>query len=125
MSVASTTSPAPPTLLVACLCAQWCGTCRDYGVVLEQVRQRFGAAVKVIFVDIEDDDAWLDGVEVENFPTVLIAAGAAVLFFGVITPQPQTLTRLVTGALAGDLRPSSIEPGIAELAQRLHRFGQA
>jgi len=112
---------APP-LLVACLCAQWCGTCRDYEAVLAQARQQFGTQVAVVQVDIEDDEAWLDGIEVENFPTLLLATADRVLFYGTITPHPQTLMRLVHAALTDELAPARNDPDIDALAQRLRTF---
>lgn len=115
-------APAAPTapLLVACLCAQWCGTCREYEAVLLRVEAAFArSAARFVRLDIEDEADLLDDVEVENFPTLLIARGDAVLFFGTVTPHEQTLLRLVQGALAGALPPPAAEPAIAALAQRL------
>jgi thiol-disulfide isomerase/thioredoxin len=114
---------AQPTLplLVACLCAQWCGTCRDYRAVLELARERFGDQASVVFVDIEDDEAWLDGIEVDNFPTLLLARGDAVVFFGTVTPHAQTLTRLIDSALAGDLSAVG-SASVQALGQRLRQF---
>lgn len=95
-------------LQVVCLCAAWCGVCRDYAAPFGQVALAFGEQARFTQLDIE------------NFPTLLIARGAKVLFFGTITPHTQTLTRLVQGALAGELRPLADVPEIDALAQRLH-----
>jgi thiol-disulfide isomerase/thioredoxin len=91
------------TLLVACLCARWCGTCRDYEPVLDALARDMGPAVNCVWVDIEDHADTLGEVDVEDFPTLLLARGDAVLFFGPITPQPATLGRLVDSALVGGL----------------------
>ena len=111
---------APPRISVVCLCAQWCGTCREYAAVFAATQARFPAA-HFAQIDIEDEADLLDGVEVENFPTVLIARGAELLFFGTITPHAQTLARLIEGALAGDLKPLPHHPPLDALAQRLAR----
>lgn len=112
-------APAPP-LLVACLCAQWCGTCREYEATFLQVQAQFDRdAARFLRIDIEDEAELLDAVEVENFPTVLIARGDAVLFFGTLTPHEQTLRRLVQSALAGALPPPVVDREITALAQRL------
>lgn len=92
-------------LLVACLCAQWCGTCRDYRAVVDALAAEIGAAAVFKWVDIEDEADALGDLDVENFPTLLVARGDAVLFFGTLTPHPPTLARLVQSALAGELRP--------------------
>ena len=88
---------------MACLCAQWCDTCRDYLPIFEACAAGFGAQVQPLWIDIEDDAELVDGINVENFPTLLLARGDALLFLGPITPQPQTLARLVARALAGGL----------------------
>ena len=104
--------------LVACLCAQWCGTCRDYRAVFDALRDEIGAAARFVWVDIEDEADALGDTDVEDFPTLLVARGDAVLFFGPITPHPASLARLVQGALDGDLKPLT-EPALAGLPGRL------
>ena len=91
-------------LLVACLCAQWCGTCRDYRAVFDALRDEIGAAARFVWVDIEDEAETLGDIDVDDFPTLLVARGDELLFFGPLTPQPPTLARLVRSALNGDLR---------------------
>ncbi|MEP7298927.1 MAG: thioredoxin domain-containing protein [Burkholderiales bacterium] len=107
-------------LLVACLCAQWCGTCRDYVATFEAAAPAFGAAIRWRWIDIEDEAALLDGADVENFPTLPIARGDRVLFFGPLTPQPQTIARLLTGALAGELPRVAPDPEVDALVRRLN-----
>ena len=118
-------NPLTPPLLMACLCAQWCGTCRDYAPVFAACAARFGARVQPVWVDIEDDAELIDGLDVENFPTLLLARGEAVLFFGPITPHAQTLARLVASALAGDLKPIGGAADVASLPRRLRAWASA
>lgn len=119
MSTPSPTPIEPRPLLVACLCARWCNVCGDYEAPFAQAIARFGAQVQPRWLDIEDEAALLDGVDVENFPTLLIARDDALLFFGTVTPHVQTLSRLVASALAGDLRRIDTEPPATALARRL------
>jgi thioredoxin 1 len=111
-------APSPP-LLVACLCARWCGTCGDYTATFDAAAVALGAAGHCVWIDIEDDAALVDNVDVENFPTLLIARGERLLFFGTITPQPGTLARLVSRALADALPPPAPMPEVDALVQRL------
>lgn len=106
-------------LQVTCLCAAWCGTCRDYEAVVGQAAARFSSAARFRSIDIEDDAALVDDVDIDNFPTVLIARGERVLFFGPITPQPGTLFRLVEQALAGELTVTGVPAEADALARRL------
>jgi thioredoxin 1 len=112
-------SAIPQILRVICLCAEWCGVCRDYSQAFEQAATAFGARCEFRWIDIEDDADLMDGVDVENFPTLLMARSDEVLFFGTITPHPQTLSRLVQTALDGELRPLANDPAVIALSMRM------
>lgn len=95
---AATTTVAAPSLLVACLCADWCNVCQDYRSRFEQVMQSLKAEhpqIDFVWVDIEDEDHLLHPLDVDNFPTVLLARGDTPQFFGAIAPMASTLERLV------------------------------
>lgn len=83
-----------PDVLVVCLCAQWCGVCRDYRERFAQVRSRHPEAA-FLWIDVEDEADLLHPLDVENFPTVLLAVGDEPRFFGTLTPQWETLDRLI------------------------------
>jgi thioredoxin 1 len=83
-----------PDVLVACLCAQWCGVCRDYAGVFHTAAERF-PQMRFVWVDVEDASDLVDPIEVENFPTLLIARGGDAHFFGSLTPQVALLERIV------------------------------
>ena len=129
MSASLPTPPDPATapLLVACLCAQWCRTCDAYGDTLAAVREamRIGhpdPATRFLWVDIEDESDLVGDLDIEDFPTVLLARGDQVLFFGPVLPHAQTIDRLVRGALAGELRPmpaTALAPDVRALPARL------
>lgn len=124
MSAASP-APAPAAdirLTVACLCAQWCRTCDGYREVFDQVLLALGdAGVRGLWVDVEDQADAMGAIDVENFPTLLMARGDEVLFFGPVTPHAQTLQRLIDAALHGGLSLDrrSVDPAVLELPARL------
>jgi thiol-disulfide isomerase/thioredoxin len=91
--------------LVACLCAAWCGACRDYRATFDALALRFAAVADFAWIDVEDESDALGDPEIENFPTLLIAAGGEALFCGPVTPQMRTAERLVQSAVAGELQP--------------------
>lgn len=123
--------PEPLPLLMACLCARWCGTCGSYEAVFAACAAAYGAQVQPLWVDIEDEADLVGGIDVDNFPTLLLARGDALLFLGTITPHAQTLSRLVASALAGDLKPGDPVTGphtdteAATLPQRLRAWAEA
>ena len=94
---------AAPRLLVACLCAEWCGACREYRAAFDALAARFAARADFAWIDVEDEADALGDLDVENFPTLLIADGASLRFLGVVTPQAKTAERLVQSALDGNL----------------------
>ena len=104
-------------MLVACLCAQWCGTCRDYQSLFDQLQAEF-ALVKFVWVDIEDHADWVDPIEVENFPTLLMAKGEVPVFFGTLTPHIETLRRLIQSQLESNT-PFKGDPAVWDLVTRL------
>jgi len=109
-----------PPLLVACLCAEWCGSCRDYHAVFESLAARAPAATQFRWIDIEDEADLADGIEVENFPSLLIARGDDVLFMGPVTPHAQAALTLIERASAGGLQVLNDEAA-RRLAQMMAR----
>lgn len=80
--------------VVICLCAQWCGTCRDYQAGFDALAADF-PGVEFRWLDIEDEADALGDLDIENFPTLFIRRGASVLFFGTLLPYLNTLRRLI------------------------------
>ena len=115
---------SPLRLTVACLCAEWCGSCRGYRADFDgAIGAHAGADIDALWIDIEDQAELVGAVEVENFPTLLIARGDEVLFFGTVTPHVSTLKRLVQAAVAGDSHLGGTAPDaeVRALAARLRR----
>ncbi len=116
--------PMPPDspLLVACLCAGWCRTCDDYRETFEMLADEFGAATRFVWVDIEDQDQVLGDLDVQNFPTLLLALHDEIRFFGPVTPHGQTARQLVQRALAAELRHPG-DPALTGLPARVRALG--
>lgn len=115
-------------LLVVCLCAAWCRLCDDYAPVLQQVSAEFGGVsglrLRTVWIDIEDEADLVDDFDVQTFPTLLAIDGATLRFAGPLTPQPDTLRRLlrswVDAAPGGDASSGPApEPVAQALARRL------
>jgi thiol-disulfide isomerase/thioredoxin len=104
--------------LVVCLCAQWCGVCRDYRATFAQVQAKF-PQIRFLWIDVEDEADLLHPLEVENFPSLLLAVGTAPRFFGPLPPQPMLLERLIRAQLLGDRAPPLADPAVLGLLSRI------
>jgi thiol-disulfide isomerase/thioredoxin len=111
-------SSEPSPLLVACLCAQWCGTCRDYQPLFTQLQAEL-PQTRFMWVDVEDESELVDPVEVENFPTLLIARHGKPLFFGTATPHLETLKRLIQNYCSAPQPGAQQSDDVVALAKRL------
>ena len=87
-------APAEPILDIACLCAEWCGTCRDYRPVFEALREAMPQH-RYRWIDIEDEADAIGDVDIETFPTLLVAHAGRVLFAGAVLPRLGDAQRLV------------------------------
>ena len=87
---------SPPKFDVVCLCAEWCAACRGFRGALEHLR---GPRARIYWVDIENDAALLEGLDIEAFPTLAIVdAEGRVRFTGAIEPSVAVLERLLRAA---------------------------
>ena len=95
-------------LTIACLCARWCNLCGAYRATFDALAARYPKN-RYHWIDIEDEAELVHAVDVENFPTLLIARGTQLRFLGVLTPQPETLERMVRAAEDDALPPPTHE----------------
>jgi len=110
---------APARIIVVALCAAWCDTCGEFRTAYERMAARRPDAT-FVWLDIEDDEAIVGDIDVENFPTLAIFRGTLPLHFGVSLPHETTIIRLVD-ALARDAAPAaaSIDDAARRLPSRL------
>ena len=80
--------------IVACLCAQWCGTCATYRATFEDLAARHPDKT-FVWIDIEDHADVVGDLDVENFPTLLIQHHELVAFFGTMLPDGGLAHRMV------------------------------
>lgn len=111
------------TVHVACLCAAWCRTCESYQDVFEAACAELPQdALRVRWIDIEDEADLVGDLDIETFPTLLIADDDHVRFAGPLTPQPETLKRVLRAHLT-DTRAAKVPAEISALAARLRQHG--
>jgi thioredoxin 1 len=85
--------------VVACLCAQWCGTCGAYRAAFEALAARHPAQ-HFVWIDIEDQADVVGDLDVDNFPTLLIQKHDVVAFFGTMLPDAALAERLIAAQVA-------------------------
>lgn len=87
--------------VMACLCAAWCNTCTAYRQEFAGLQERF-PQLQLVWIDIEDEAEVVGDLDIENFPTLLIARGADTAFFGTVLPEVALAERLLQAQLALD-----------------------
>ena len=97
-------TPPPPGIgsWVVCLCADWCGACKAYRDVFLQTAEALTDAYpdcRFIWIDVEDPADLVGDLEIETFPTLLVASDDGLNFLGAVTPQPDVLRRVVHSLL--------------------------
>ena len=105
-------SPSPDTHWQAiCLCAAWCGVCRDWDRIFRELAHTF-PHVRFAWVDVEDEADAMGEIEIETFPTLLVAQDGHARFFGPVQPMAGEVSRLRKQQLA-DPRPAHGVPAEA------------
>jgi len=85
---------ADEALWVVCLCAEWCGACREYRPLFDSVAKAH-PGLQFAWVDVEDHADIADDFDVETFPTILVASQAGTRFIGPMLPHAETLKRML------------------------------
>lgn len=104
----------PDIDLVACFCAAWCDTCREY-------RPRFDALAAAqpgyafAWIDIEDHPDLLGEEDIENFPTLLVQRGGRTVFYGPMLPHIGHLERLLAALHDGSPTVATSLPDLRNL----------
>lgn len=90
---------ASPVLDVVCLCAAWCGTCGEYEPMFKALQAALPSH-RYRWIDIEDESDLVGDIDVETFPTLLVAQDGQVLFAGPVLPRLADAQRLIEALLA-------------------------
>ncbi|WP_198970067.1 thioredoxin family protein [Xylophilus sp. ASV27] len=108
----------PSQWWVVCLCADWCGVCREYRPVFEALAARH-PGVRFEWLDVEDEADLLGDFDAETFPTLLVAHGSAVRFLGPLLPQAGVLERMLENLLGQAGAPMAADAAQAALWMRI------
>ena len=112
-----TAAPAPHDWWVICLCAEWCGVCREWREPFEQLAAAH-PDLHFAWIDVEDEAQAMGDMDIETFPTMLVARGDSPRFFGPVQPSAAQLSRLLASLVEGPV-PARDLPQAAALLERL------
>lgn len=101
--------------VVACLCAGWCGSCREYAVAFGDWAQR-SPEHHFVWIDIEDQADLVGDFDIDNFPTLLMQRGTTVSFFGTMEPDTRQAERLLQAQVGKSL--ADLQREVSQSAQR-------
>jgi len=115
-------APAPTTPLnnalteldVVCLCAAWCGTCGEYEAVFKALQLALPGH-RYRWIDIEDESDLVGDIDVETFPTLVVARQGQVLFAGAVLPRLGDAQRLIDALLANNASPAALSMPAGQL----------
>ena len=85
---------------VICLCAEWCNVCREWRGAFEQLAAAH-PRLRFAWIDVEDEAQAMGDVDIETFPTMLVARGDSPRFFGPVQPSAAHLARLLASLMDG------------------------
>ena len=112
------TDDRPAPWWVVCLCAAWCGACREWQPLFAQFAQAH-PDLHVAWVDVEDEDDAMGDVDIETFPTVLVGHSGRALHCAPIAPNAQALARLVNRLQAQPQPYAGVPAGAQAVFERL------
>ena len=103
---------------VICLCADWCGVCREWRDAFTATAASY-PELRFAWVDVEDEAEAMGDVDIETFPTVLIALDDRPLFLGPVLPSGAGLRRLISSLRENTSASPGVPPEAESLLRRL------
>ncbi len=104
--------------LVVCLCAEWCGTCKEYRAGFAALAASHPEA-RFVWLDIEDQEEVAGDLDIETFPSLLISDAQHARFLGPLLPQLPVLSRLLLSLQDAGPVPSAVSEPAQALRERV------
>lgn len=107
-------------LLVVGLCADWCGTCKEFRPAFDRIAAAMPCAT-FVWLDVEDDSALAGDIDIENFPSLAVFRNGQTMHYGVTDPLQGVVARLLGALFENDRVATGIPPEVAALPDLLAR----
>jgi hypothetical protein len=82
------------------------------------VQARF-PQIEFLWIDVEDEADLLHPLDIEDFPTLLLAVGNVPRFLGPVTPQAEMLERLIRSQIQDAAAPALADQSVSDLVLRI------
>jgi thioredoxin len=105
-------------MIVVGLCAEWCPVCRGFEPAFHELAAEWPQA-RFVWLDVEDDEAVVGDIDVEDFPTLAVFRGGHPVHFGVSLPQPAVLRTLLKALAEGDPPAAPVPEAVVSLPSRI------
>lgn len=83
-----------PLYMAVFLCARWCFVCRDFFTMCEKIARDYHARhpdTLFLYLDIEDDEAIVGDIDIDDFPTLLVFRNEVPLHFKPVMAREETI----------------------------------
>lgn len=99
-------------------CADWCSSCREFKPTFDAFHL---PGLSRYWVDIENDENTMPGIEIENLPSVFVLSNDKLSwYFGEIRPSLLFLEKILTDLEAGKFESRPIEPRFINLLENIN-----
>lgn len=99
-------------------CADWCSSCREFKSTFEAFSY---PGLSRHWVDIENEDQLMPGIEVENLPSIFVLSNDKLSwYFGAIRPSSLFLEKILSDLEEGKFESKPIEARFVNLLKNLN-----
>lgn len=99
-------------------CADWCSSCREFKPIFDAFNY---LGLSRHWVDIENEDQLMPGIEVENLPSIFVLSNDKLSwYFGAIRPSSLFLEKILSDLEEGKFESKPIEARFVNLLKNLN-----
>ncbi|AGF47083.1 Thiol-disulfide isomerase [Candidatus Kinetoplastibacterium desouzaii TCC079E] len=105
------------SFLIACLCAEWCGICREYKSKFHELSEKMTEHY-FYWIDVEENIDLINDEDITDFPTILIQNRRKIFFLGPVNTNINRLIKIIGNINLNDQNISTNIPNIWEKLEK-------